>query len=676
MMAAHSQRKKISKKILLSGLLFLLLLLVAVFIWQYGCCQQALKVVGSQQHLSVLLRRVEHQQSFSQQSLWQLLLSPLLLPAAALFSLANGYMAPLEFRPVNYYQDMRFDKSSPLATEVMSASGVDYATTNLQVANVDEADIVKTDGNYLYSLSESQVIITDVRQPQVPKIAAKLNLTNAGIPEDLFLFENLLAIIGTNPETLGSIVNIYDCREISEPKLVKQFTLSARYFTARISNGKLYVLAKHYLSSDNFSKNLAYSDDAAPLAIAYHQLHYLPDSPTNDFSVVATLDLHSLGAVQVNGYLFDLQQAYVSPEHLYLITQDRKDNTFSLRDFATLCKSLFTYKGVWGMQLNSIRERDYHTYSKVYKFKLAEELVFIGKLTTQGKSLNQFSFDEDSEGNFRLALNYWQDSQSATKIEIYNQHLRLLGSLANLAPGEQMYAARFMGKRVYLVTYKTIDPLFVIDLSNPHSPKVLGELKIPGYSTYLHSYDDNHLLGFGIETTERIARDDQGRVLGASATREKVKIALFDVSNVAQPKELATTTIGDSHTTSSVLTNHKALLFSREKNLLAIPVNNYYSHASSLKQTAAEGYWVYYLNLRDGFKFKGEIVHDDISCQSQKLLRGVYIRDNLYTLSSAALKVNRLSDLAELATLKFDNQQQCSNDTGKTLIEQKERLYD
>ena len=89
-----------------------------------------------------------------------------------------------------------------------------------------------------------------------------------------------LAIIGTNPETLGSIVNIYDCKEISEPKLVKQFTLSARYFTARISNGKLYVLAKHYLSSDNFSKNLAYSDDAAPLAIAYHQLHYLPDSPT------------------------------------------------------------------------------------------------------------------------------------------------------------------------------------------------------------------------------------------------------------------------------------------------------------------------------------------------------------------------------------------------------------
>ena len=154
-----------------------------------------------------------------------------------------------------------------------------------------------------------------------------------------------------------------------------------------------------------------------------------------------------------------------------------------------------------------------------------------------------------------------------------------------------MYSSRFMEDRAYLVTYKTIDPLFAIDLSNPNKPKTLGKLKIPGYSTYLHPYDENHIIGIGMQTEEKVNKNIYGRA------------------------------------TSAIITNHKALLFSKEKELIAIPVNNYQEdfkiedtsdnynsiinrYTSYNKNYVSEGYFVYNLNLKDGFKLKGKITHD------------------------------------------------------------------
>lgn len=685
-MMTHRQNKS-RRKIWWWVLLLLFLILFIWLSWWYCHSQQVLKVVGSQQHLSALLQQNQRWQNSSRPPWGLLLLSPALLPVAALDILQAAFLPSyFGYRDIAWskevlppsslavdYQQKHFDNSKEVRATSLPEKNTDYATTNLQVANVDEADIVKTDGNYLYSLSEDEVIIADVRQTQAPQIAAKLKLTHAAIPEDLFLWAHLLVVVGTNPGVEGTVVNIYNLQTLPEVKLVKQFTLKQRYFTARITGDKLYVLAKDSLRSDDFLASLAYSDNETQLPLAYSKLYHLPDLATNVLSMVATLDLHSLSTVQVHGYLLDLQQAYVSSENLYLISQDNHSHDLFWENFVATSKTLFTWKGVWGVQLDSVMHPDRLRRSQVYKFKLADELIFVGRLATWGESLNQFSFDEDSEGNFRLALNYQQDNHRATKIEIYDQHLHLLGSLNNLAPGERMYAARFIGNRVYLVTYKTMDPLFVVDLANKHAPKVLGELKIPGYSTYLHPYDDNHLLGFGISTTEHIDRDDQGRVLSTSATRDQVKIALFDVSNVSQPKELAVTTIGDSYTSSSVLTNHKALLFSREKNLLAIPVNNYRDADNRAESSVAEGYWVYHLNLKDGFKFKGAVVHDEVWCQSPRLLRGVYIHNNLYTLSSAMLKINSLADLQELATLTFGAKKQCPSGTDEVLIKQPER---
>ena len=218
--------------------------------------------------------------------------------------------------------------------------------------------------------------------------------------------------------------------------------------------------------------------------------------------------------------------------------------------------------------------------------------------------------------------------------------------------------------------------LFVVDLSNVNNPEVMGELKIPGYSTYLHPYDETHLIGIGMDTEEHVNKDNDGKVLSTWVTVNGMKMCLFDVSDINNPKEIAKTTIGDRRTASAILTNPKALLFSKEKNLLAIPVNNYTedfeiessttyeeeinSYTNYNKERVSEGYFVYNINLDTGFNLKGVITHDATTTTNQyyyyyksKQLRGLYIEDDLYTVSENSIKVNKLDDLEEISCIKI-----------------------
>ena len=242
------------------------------------------------------------------------------------------------------------------------------------------------------------------------------------------------------------------------------------------------------------------------------------------------------------------------------------------------------------------------------------------------------------------------------------------------------YASRFIGDKAYLVTYKNTDPLFVIDLSDSRNPKVLGELKIPGYSTYLHPYDETHLIGIGMDTEiEETEEQFINNIMGDMILRPRItgmKMSLFDVSDIYNPKQIATTKIGDSTTVSAVLTNPKALLFSKEKNLLAIPVNHYEEEFSSdssketdeeiedfiynSKDYISEGYFVYNIDLDKGFELKGTITHNKTTSRTygieSKLLRGLYIKDDLYTVSEDEIQVHSISDLTEKSRLDINKE--------------------
>jgi len=241
--------------------------------------------------------------------------------------------------------------------------------------------------------------------------------------------------------------------------------------------------------------------------------------------------------------------------------------------------------------------------------------------------------------------------------------LNVTGKIEDIAPGETIYSARFMGGRGYLVTFKKIDPFFVIDLSDPANPEILGKLKITGYSSYLHPYDENRIIGIGKETVEAEEGD--------FAWYQGVKISFFDVSDVENPIEIDKYEIGDRGTDSPILWDHKALLFDKEKNLLAMPVLvaeiNEEQYPGGVPSNAYGDYvWqgLYVFDIsEDGLRLRGRITHIEELDEYIKsgfyfssdymVQRSLYIEDVLYTISNRKIKLNNLEDLSEISEIEL-----------------------
>ena len=289
--------------------------------------------------------------------------------------------------------------------------------------------------------------------------------------------------------------------------------------------------------------------------------------------------------------------------------------------------------------------------------------------------MNQFSMDENN-GYFRIATtkgDIWRNDENTSKNNLYvlDDELKIVGSIEDIAPGEKIYSVRFMGDRAYMVTFKTVDPLFVIDLKDAKNPKILGALKIPGYSDYLHPYDENHIIGFGKDAVEVVHKDNKGNEIGRNAYYLGMKIAIFDVTDVNNPKEMFTEKIGDRGTDSELLNNHKALLFSKEKNLMAFPItvmevknkdkgigpNTMPEYGSFVFQ----GAYVYNIDLTNGFELKSKISHisdeeylksgGDWYGSNKNVERILYISDDLYTISKGMVKAHDMNSMKQKGEL-------------------------
>ncbi|MFC1678428.1 beta-propeller domain-containing protein, partial [Patescibacteria group bacterium] len=280
-----------------------------------------------------------------------------------------------------------------------------------------------------------------------------------------------------------------------------------------------------------------------------------------------------------------------------------------------------------------------------------------------GQVLNQFSMDENN-GYFRIATTknrtwsrYDQGRrESYNNLYVLDDDLKVVGSVEELAEGERIFSVRFMQNRAYMVTFRQTDPLFVIDLSNPENPKVLGKLKIPGFSNYLHPYDNDTLIGIGKDTSE----SEWGGV-----TTKGLKLSLFDVTDVSDPKEIDTYVMGDAGSDSIALHDHKAFLFSRDKNLLVIPVSIRESFDNrSWGNLTFSGAAVFYVDS-DGFELKGKIDHSEGGKSSptdywrgynyydNTVKRSLYIDDVLYTFSNNFLLMHDLEDVELEKSLKL-----------------------
>ena len=548
-------------------------------------------------------------------------------------------------------------------------SNLEFSTTNVQVENVDEADIIKTDGNYIYSLSESNVIITDVTDKENPKEVNKIENSTSSVPVDLLLYNNMLVVImedATKSSYNRTVsVTVYDISNKENINQVKNIELNQRYYSSRLIDGHLYLIANGSLKEDSDDNiETFYKENYEIKAINLKNMYYFKDRPSIYETEIVHMDLNVIdNDIEVQSFLSDVDSIYVSEKNIYMA-----DGYYSSTALSQTLSTLLSLKGVWGFLDEDLYDYSYKT--SIIKLGIQDDysVKFVAKNDIEGETIDQFSFDEYNN-NLRVAI---QNSDDGSKIVVFNEKMKLIGETGYVGKNEDMYSSRFIGDRAYLVTYMNTDPLFTFDLSNPKKPKILGELKIPGYSTYLHPYDENHLIGIGINTEERVSRNSYGQVIGTNVYVTGMKMALFDVSNLKNPTLVSEVAIGDSRTKSAILDNHKALLFSKEKQLIAIPVTSYPKDLEDEQISGdetvdkvikayktssdyiSEGYLVYNINLEDGITQKGTITHNSdskYSYRNSQMLRGLYINDYLYTVSQHMVKVNKLDTLENVNEL-------------------------
>ena len=603
-----------------------------------------------------------------------------------------------------------------------TTSATDYSTTNIQVAGVDEADFVKNDGKYIYVITQDKLVIVDAYPAEDAKIVSETDID--GTPKEMFVNGDRLGLFTQEYDDIYVIAEydyvprqrsvqtthlyVYDISDRSDPEEVKDYSVSGSYYQSRMIGGIVY-----FITSESPYYYEGYID--LPVVRESSSVIFSPDIYYFDnpewyynFNTVASCDITSdKDEVNAKTYLMGYSNAlYVSQNNIYItyqknhpyryydILKEEKFNKVVLPLLPTKTQdkinevqdedSLNSYEK-WD-QISSILEDMYNKMDEdekddlIYEIEEAVweweakleaemrktviqkiaiddgEIEYKEKGEVEGYPLNQFSMDEH-KGYFRIATttNFWTrglGSVQYNNVFVLDEDMEIVGSLEKLAEDERIYSTRFMGDRLYMVTFKRIDPLFVIDLSDPGDPEVLGELKIPGFSDYLHPYDQDHIIGVGKETSS----NEWG---GTSI--KGVKIALFDVSDVKNPKEIDKVEIGDQGTDSEALRDHKAFLFDKEKNILVIPVREvkedrfYDKLVGYYRQRVWHGAYVFGLTPEDGFKLKGKISHYE-GDEGEKwywwqspssVRRSLYMDDVLYTISAKYIKMNDLEDIEE-----------------------------
>ncbi len=548
----------------------------------------------------------------------------------------------------------------------------DYSTTNIQVEGVDEADIVKTDGKYVYSFSRNRLVITDAYPIETGEIVYNKELPNVS-PEEMFVKGDKLVLFGyktSEGDTIYAsevwypywnqnvVVQLYDISDRTEPVLEKELEFEGSYVTSRLIGENAYFVVDswtYYRECEEGERcmiPLMVEDGVEKEVAEVTDIGYIPPMPAESFVTIASLDLDS-GKMEKETIAGNAQNVYASQQYIYLAATAWIPQEGVFPDGTPIVDP------IEDIILPSSEE------TVVTKFGLDKGKVgYVGQGNVPGHVLNQFSMDE-FRGNFRIATTIgWNGSNS---LYVLDEEMNVIGRLEDLAPGESIYSARFMGEKAYMVTFKKVDPLFVIDVSNPEEPKVLGKLKIPGYSDYLHPIDETHLIGVGKETIEAAKGD--------FAWYQGLKMAIFDVSDVENPIELRKIVVGDRGTESYALRDHKAFLYDREKELLVLPIMLAEIPEEQKKpleegqpwpaygEPTFQGAFVYRLTLEDGFQERGRITHVS---EEDELKRGYYYGDNysvkralyignvLYTLSENMLKANALDSLEELKEFSFN----------------------
>jgi inhibitor of cysteine peptidase len=527
----------------------------------------------------------------------------------------------------------------------------DHSVTNVQVPGVDEADFVKNDGKYIYLVSGDELVIIDALPAEKAKIVSTTTLS--GRPVEMFLSGDQVVIFATNQEQTMirpknsvapvlfwrqvTVVTVYDVSDLTDPKAVREMAFSGSYVDSRMIGDYVYVVTSEPVQWYG-------PDPVIPMvmegsAVTTPPVYYF-DAPYESFvyDTISSFNLQDEKPAEAKTLLVGYSTTlYVSTDNLYIAYQ--KQIPYQQGEVIRP-----TAPG----EANGSGPPGEGTI--IHRFVISKgDVIYKATGDVPGHLLNQFSMDEDG-GNMRVAttIEGWNSrgSYQYNNVYVLDPDMQTIGKLECIAPDEQIYSTRFVGDRLYMVTFKRIDPFFVIDLSDPENPNILGELKIPGFSDYLHPYDENHCIGVGKETEG----NDWG---GVSVSG--LKLAFFDVTDVNNPKLIDKVEIGDSGTDSEALRDHKAFLFDQTRNLLVIPVSEVtriYTKdypGSSFTSGYWQGAYVFSVTPETGFVLKGKVTHGGEEKgyywdSPDTVLRSLYMDNVLCTISQKSVVMSDLFD--------------------------------
>jgi uncharacterized secreted protein with C-terminal beta-propeller domain len=556
----------------------------------------------------------------------------------------------------------------------------DYSETNTQVKGIDEADIVKTDGTHIYALTQNELVIFKADGPNTAEVsrmqlASQTDYSTGSSPREMYLTGDMLAVVidyyhygavvepvvepyiedsssssssegavednaatsqvapSIPEETLETRLAFYDISDRAAPKLMTEFAQSGNYRNSRMYDGTLYLISSYYLYAGMDSANPGsfvplVGEGDARACIAVEDIRIMPEVQQPNYTIITSYDIAGQERLNQKTVLGEADTVYMSYDNLYLassiytdeIGNRYEDSVYTIEEHITKSSTQIIRIGVAAGALD-----------------VAAQCVMDGTL------LNQFSLDE-YEGNLRIALtlnssgyrilrdishnieSYQYDFETPPQtnaLYVLSPSLTALGAIEGLAADERIYSVRFTGPVGYMVTYRQMDPLFALDLSDPVNPQVLSELKIPGFSTYLHPFGEGRLLGLGYNT-------DETRTNG-------MKLSMFDTSDPFAVSELHTE---DAEAYSSTaLYDHKAVLVDVERNIIGF-------YGSGL---SGEGrYYVYRYDDASGFELRGALA---LGTEYAYEVRGLFVDEYLYVVSENALDVFSLESLEVVASV-------------------------
>lgn len=430
-----------------------------------------------------------------------------------------------------------------------------YSRTNVQTAGVDESDIVKTDGSYIYMVCDDAVKIIDVRG-EAMKIAGEVSISMDSATDrvlEMYVDGDMLNLIVQKEKTdleekdakkrayyvethVETELLTYDITNRRKPALSGSITQDGYYKTSRKMGNVVYLFTQEWMNLPELTREEAViGKDAGgwiPLvngeAIAADCI-YVPECGESGL-IISSTDIKNPGKIVDNTMIMnDYVDIYVSSEALYLYGTD------------------YSESGV---------------KTQIAKFSLKDGVIqAVGATQAAGEVRDTFAINE-YDGTLRLLTTDWSRGENENQLYVFDGDLKPVGELTGIAEGEQIYAARYFGDTAYFVTYRNTDPLFAVDLSDAKHPKILSELKITGFSEYLHFWGEDKLVGIGYETNQ-----DNG-------AQEGVKLTMFDISDPAELKTLGTCVI-DNLDYSPALYDYKCVLADAGENLLGFAGESY-----------------------------------------------------------------------------------------------------